>query len=104
MVVGDLGEGWDFTALNRAFGLLMAAENTVFIALGLVGCGPGGALMVGDDIRGDIGGARDSGIDGVLVRTGKFQAGDLDVGVQPSAVLDSVAELPAWLDRRARGA
>lgn len=51
-------------------------------------------VMVGDDIRGDVGGAQDAGLRGVLVRTGKFTPADLDGDVTPDAVLDSVAELP----------
>jgi ribonucleotide monophosphatase NagD (HAD superfamily) len=35
---------------------------------------------------------------GVLVRTGKYRAGDEEaVSPKPTAVLDSVADLPAWL-------
>jgi ribonucleotide monophosphatase NagD (HAD superfamily) len=53
-------------------------------------------VMVGDDVIGDVGGAVDAGMQGVLVRTGKFTPADLDRGVAPDAVLDSVADLPAW--------
>ncbi len=35
VVVGDLGSGWDFATLNRAFRLLMAAPNAPLVALGL---------------------------------------------------------------------
>jgi ribonucleotide monophosphatase NagD (HAD superfamily) len=52
--------------------------------------------MVGDDIRGDIGGAQEAALRGVLVRTGKFHRGDLTIGIEPDAVLDSVADLPRW--------
>lgn len=34
VVIGDLGEGWDFRTLNRAFRLLMATPEPAFIALG----------------------------------------------------------------------
>lgn len=34
VVVGDLGEGWDFATLNRAFRLLMAAHHPPLVALG----------------------------------------------------------------------
>ena len=32
---------------------------------------------------------------GVLVQTGKFHTGDLEQGVTPDALLESVADLPA---------
>lgn len=56
------------------------------------------AIMIGDDIMGDVGGAQDAGIRAVLVRTGKFDKGDLDGDIEPDAVLDSIAELPERWD------
>ena len=56
-------------------------------------------LMVGDDIETDIAGAQLAGMQAALVRTGKFRESDLAGPVKPDAVLDSVAELPAWWAR-----
>jgi ribonucleotide monophosphatase NagD (HAD superfamily) len=56
--------------------------------------------MVGDDIRSDIDGAQQAGLAGVLVRTGKYTNADLDSGVVPESVLDSVADLPDWWSGR----
>jgi ribonucleotide monophosphatase NagD (HAD superfamily) len=53
-------------------------------------------VMVGDDIRGDVGGAQAAGLKGVLVRTGKYRPKDLEGDVRPDSVLDSVADLPRW--------
>jgi HAD superfamily hydrolase (TIGR01458 family) len=56
------------------------------------------AVMVGDDVEADIGGAKAIGMRGVLVRTGKFrQAALRDAEPQPDAVVDSIADLPALL-------
>jgi ribonucleotide monophosphatase NagD (HAD superfamily) len=55
--------------------------------------------MIGDDIRGDIGGCQNSGLRGVLVQTGKYRQGDLEQGIRPDAVLGSIAELPTWWQR-----
>lgn len=142
VILGDLGEGWDFANLNRAFRLLMAEPHPRLIALGMtrywrapdglrldtapfvaalqhatgidpivlgkparpffeaalkaLGVDAAETLMVGDDIRGDIGGAKGAGIRGVLVRTGKFRPGDLDGHIQPDGVIDSIADLPDW--------
>jgi HAD superfamily hydrolase (TIGR01458 family) len=57
-------------------------------------------VMIGDDIRSDVGGAQAAGLTGVLVRTGKFRDKDLEGSVLPDAVLDSVADLPRWWDTR----
>ncbi len=54
-------------------------------------------LMVGDDIRADVGGAQAAGLKAALVRTGKFRPQDLAGSVQPDAVIDSVRDLPALL-------
>ncbi len=35
VVIGDLGEAWDFATLNRAFRLLMAAPRPILVALGM---------------------------------------------------------------------
>lgn len=142
VVLGDLGEAWDFTTYNRAFRLLMQNPHAPLIALGLtrywqaedglrLDVGPfvkgleyaagresvvmgkpaapffetalehlkisaGKTVMIGDDIRGDIDGAQKTGINGILVRTGKFRPGDLELGITPFVVLDSVATVPSW--------
>lgn len=50
------------------------------------------AVMIGDDLRDDIGGAQDAGIAGVLVRTGKYRPGDeQDATVTPARVVDDFA-------------
>jgi HAD superfamily hydrolase (TIGR01458 family) len=63
-------------------------------ALELVGVAAGRAAMVGDDVVNDIGGAQAAGLAGVLVRTGKFRASDLERG-SPDEVVDSIADVPA---------
>lgn len=142
VIVGDIGQAWDFATLNRAFRLLMATPQPQLIALGMtrywqapdglcldvapfvmalshasgavplvtgkpdlaffqsalarLGIEAGRAVMVGDDIRGDIQGAQRAGLRAVLMRTGKFREADLSLGIQPDAVLDSLQELPGW--------
>jgi len=50
--------------------------------------------MVGDDIETDIGGAQRCGMQGILVRTGKFREESLArSGIAPDLVIDSVARL-----------
>ncbi len=142
VILGDLGERWDFKLLNRAFRLLISEPKPPLIALGMTrywraadglrldvapfvvalehatGTKPivlgkpaapfyqaalellqvprADALMIGDDIRGDIEGAQYSGVRGILVKTGKFRPSDLKLGITPHAILDSIADLPTW--------
>ena len=59
--------------------------------------------MIGDDLLSDVLPAMRLGCHGVLVRTGKFRPSDLEAG-QPDAMLDSIAELPDWLEGCGRDA
>lgn len=149
VVVGDLGEQWDFATLNRAFRPLMAEPSAPLVALGMtrywraadglrldvgafvsaleyasgrtavvlgkpsadsfhaalsrLGATAGETLMVGDDIRSDIQAAQQLGMRGALVRTGKFRPEDLQLGTEPTVVLESIAQLPEWWRSRSAG-
>lgn len=61
---------------------------------------PGEAVLIGDDLRDDIGGAQAVGIPGILVRTGKFRPGDeADPTVRPALVVDDFGAAVAVLLR-----
>lgn len=63
-----------------------------------LGVSPAEAVMVGDDVESDIGGALRAGLAGVLVRTGKYRDESVAAsGIEPSATVDSVADVPALL-------
>jgi HAD superfamily hydrolase (TIGR01458 family) len=60
---------------------------------------PAAAAMVGDDVESDVGGALDAGLAGILVRTGKDRDDALRAaGIEPTAIVDSIADVPALLD------
>jgi HAD superfamily hydrolase (TIGR01458 family) len=144
VVVGDLGEDWDYGVLNRAFRQLMDGAELIALqrnryweteaglsldagpfvaaleyatgrqaevvgkpspaffelALGDLGVAARRATMVGDDVEADVGGALEAGIAGVLVRTGKYREADVEgSGIEPTATIDSIADLPDLLAR-----
>jgi HAD superfamily hydrolase (TIGR01458 family) len=69
-------------------------------ALDALDADPELAWMVGDDFEGDVVGAQRHGMRTVLVRTGKFRPDALEeAGVQPEAIVSSIAQLPDWLER-----
>jgi len=71
-------------------------------ALADLGVAPEDAIMVGDDVEGDVGGGLGAGIASVLVRTGKYDEDAVSrSGIEPTATIDSVAELPALLGAEA---
>jgi HAD superfamily hydrolase (TIGR01458 family) len=142
VVVGDLGAGFDYAVLNRAFRELLDGAELValqknrywrtpdglsldvgpfvaaleyatgrdavvvgkpaaaFFTTVLAGLevGPSDAVMVGDDVESDVGGALRAGLAGVLVRTGKYRPEVVAAsGVEPTATVDSIADVPALL-------
>jgi HAD superfamily hydrolase (TIGR01458 family) len=142
VIVGDLGERFDYGVLNRAFRQLLAGAELIalqknrywlrddglcldvgpFVAaleyaagcealvvgkpagaffdhvLDGLGVPAGAAVMVGDDIESDIGGALRAGLAAVLVRTGKYREEAVAAsGIEPTAIVDSAADLPALL-------
>src|SRR5215216_330204 len=142
VIVGDLGEAFDYGVLNRAFrrvidgaelialqknrywlrpdglsldvgpfvaaleyatsteALVVGKPSKDFFATILSGIpvAAGDAAMVGDDVESDVGGALDAGLAGILVRTGKYREETVRAsGVEPTAIVDSIADVPALL-------
>jgi HAD superfamily hydrolase (TIGR01458 family) len=96
--VGPFVAALEYAARTEAFVVGKPAPAFFTAALAGTGVAPADAAMVGDDVESDIGGALGAGLAGVLVRTGKFRADALrDSGVQPTRVIDSIADLPALL-------
>jgi phospholysine phosphohistidine inorganic pyrophosphate phosphatase len=63
------------------------------LAVDDLGMAPAQVAMIGDDIEVDVGGAQRAGLKGILVRTGKFQEADLQSGIGPDEVIDSITDL-----------
>jgi HAD superfamily hydrolase (TIGR01458 family) len=86
---------------TRREALVVGKPSRAFFELvvAALGVGPARAAMIGDDIESDVGGALAAGLAGVLVRTGKYTPNAArDSGVVPTAIIDSIAELPHLLD------
>jgi HAD superfamily hydrolase (TIGR01458 family) len=83
--------------------MVLGKPNMAFFeqALLTIGVSSHEAVIVGDDIENDVGGAQEAGLRGVLVCTGKHTAqSPLLERIHPDAILPSVADLPGWLDAR----
>ena len=65
-------------------------------ALADAGAAAGDAVMVGDDVESDVGGALRAGLAGILVRTGKYREELVRASaIRPTATVDSIADVPA---------
>jgi len=74
------------------------AEAFFRLVLEDLGVGPEAAAIVGDDVETDVGGAMNAGLSGFLVRTGKYREQFVrESGIEPTATVDSIAELPRLL-------
>jgi len=76
--------------------VIMGKPGADFFAQVVAGTGlaAGDCLMVGDDAVADVKGAIDAGLQGCLVRTGKYRPGDEAQLPAGTMVVDRVAELP----------
>ena len=82
---------------------IMGKPSLDFFRLGLdsLGLPPASVAMVGDDIDSDVGGGQAAGMGGILVKTGKFRKSYAESSnIQPDAIIDSIADLPALLKAR----
>lgn len=99
--VGPFVKALEFASDRPAQVFGKPAEAFFSQALEMLGAQAEETLMIGDDIRGDVGGAQAAGLKGALVKTGKFQKTDLGGDIVPDVVLESFASLPEyWAARR----
>jgi HAD superfamily hydrolase (TIGR01458 family) len=74
--VGAFVAGLEFASGREAIVLGKPAPMFFALALQALGCAAEEVAMIGDDAEADVGGAMAAGLRGVLVRTGKYRAGD----------------------------
>jgi HAD superfamily hydrolase (TIGR01458 family) len=97
--VGPFVAALEYAARREA--VVVGKPSRAFFETILAGipCEPHAAAMVGDDVESDIGGAQQAGLGGVLVRTGKYREDAVRASsVEPTVVVDSIADVPALLD------
>ncbi|XP_045922749.1 haloacid dehalogenase-like hydrolase domain-containing protein 2 isoform X4 [Micropterus dolomieu] len=78
VVVGLAPDHFNYQTLNKAFRMILDGAPLIAIhkARYYKRCSPVEAVMIGDDARDDVGGAQNTGMLGILVRTGKYREGD----------------------------
>ena len=84
---------------TRREAVVVGKPAEAFFQAAIVDMGLDSAVMIGDDVEADVGGAMAAGLPGILVRTGKYRQDALPPEVTPTAVADSIADVPALLAR-----
>lgn len=97
--VGPITTALEFATGVTSIVLGKPAAITFQAAAAALGLPPDDVIMVGDDVISDVQGAKQAGLTGVLVRTGKYRPSDEEAGVA-DFVLQSIADLPDWLTNR----
>jgi len=95
--VGAYSAALEYAASTQA--VVVGKPAAAFFEAAIADLGVDRAVMVGDDVEADVGGAMSAGLPGVLVRTGKFHRDALKAPVTPTAIVDSIAEVPSLLAR-----
>jgi HAD superfamily hydrolase (TIGR01458 family) len=96
--IGAFVTGLEYATSTKAKVIGKPSQEFFQLAVSDMGLKPGQVVMVGDDIESDIGGAQRSGLQGVLVRTGKYREHLVEKSmVEPDAVVDSIVDVPQLL-------
>ena len=102
--VGAFVSALEYASGRQALVLGKPSPDFFLAAVKSLGCAPDEAVMIGDDAEADVGGAMAAGLEGVLVKTGKYRDGDeRHLDPPPSAVTEDLAAAADWLLAR-RGA
>lgn len=102
----QLDSGPYIYALERATSkqaTVLGKPNRAFFeqALRLLNVPASAAIMLGDDLENDVRASQQAGLRGLLVATGKHGTDSpLLAQIYPDAILPSIADLPAWLEKQ----
>ncbi len=91
MDAGCFVSALEYASAQKAMLIGKPSEAFYHLACEDMGVSPKRCIMIGDDIEGDVGGAQAAGLKAVLVKTGKFAPKDLEQGITPDRVVESIA-------------
>ena len=98
MDIGAFIQGLEYASNSNAMIIGKPSADFFNVVLSDVQLKPEQALMIGDDIDSDVGGAQAAGLSGVLVRTGKYRQAYVENSeIKPDSILDSITNLPRLL-------
>jgi HAD superfamily hydrolase (TIGR01458 family) len=96
--VGPFVAALEYASGKTAVVLGKPAPKFFLDAVDSLGCAAKDAVMIGDDAESDVGGAMAAGLKGILVRTGKYRAGQEDqLPERPTYVADNLEDAVEFL-------
>ena len=101
MDIGAFVAALEYVTDKKAIVIGKPASTFFQMALSSLDADAPKTAIVGDDIESDVGGGQAAGMQGILVRTGKFREASLQrSSVRPDHIINSIADLPALLTSR----
>lgn len=98
--IGFFVAGLEYVCSKPAQVMGKPNRNFFNLVLDSAGVAPANAIMVGDDIDSDVGGAQAMGMQGCLVKTGKFRQIYFEQSaVKPDHIIESIADLISVINR-----
>ncbi len=98
MDIGGFVEALEYASKTKA--KIIGKPSIYFfqMALSTMGFQPAEVAIIGDDIDADVGGGKQAGLKGVLVKTGKYRQGYVEASsIKPDTLIDSIRDLPKLL-------
>ncbi|XP_002739766.2 haloacid dehalogenase-like hydrolase domain-containing protein 2 [Saccoglossus kowalevskii] len=86
---GPFVEAIEYATESKAVVVGKPKKGFFLSALKGMECKPQNAVMIGDDVRDDVGGAQQAGMQGILVKTGKYRENDeMKIDPPPTVTCD----------------
>ena len=98
MDIGGFIQGLEYASGAKAMIIGKPSADFFRMALDDMGLQPHQAAIIGDDIDADIGGGQQAGLQGILVKTGKYRQNYAEASnIKPEFLIESIADLPKLL-------
>jgi HAD superfamily hydrolase (TIGR01458 family) len=87
----------EFAANTESIIIGKPAQAFFETAVSSLGCQTENVVMIGDDVKSDVIGGLESGLQGILVRTGKYQSGDEDQLQGRGVCVEDISAAVNWI-------
>lgn len=95
--MGPFVTALEFAANTQSMIIGKPAKAFFATAVSSLGCQAGNVVMVGDDVQADVVGGLNAGLQGILVKTGKYQADDEEQLQGRGMCVDEISAAVDWI-------